>query len=92
MQVLEHQDERLHLALAQQQTLHRVQDVLTAWRALRCSHAASSTDLQQRQEGWSRPESLIEREQLAGDLLTDASRIIALFDLEVDVERSMTGR
>src|ERR1044072_1576145 len=45
-------------------------------------------DLQQRQEGWqSRPESLIEREQLAGDLLTDAARLIALFDLEVDVEQ-----
>src|SRR5215475_13067111 len=44
--------------------------------------------LQQRQEGWqSRPESLIEREQLAGDLLTDTARIIALFDLEVDVEQ-----
>src|SRR4029450_2921551 len=44
--------------------------------------------LQKRQEGWqSRPESLIEREQLAGNLLTDASRIIALFDLEVDVEQ-----
>ena len=87
MQVLEHQDERLHLALAQQQTLHRVQDVLTALESVEMLPCRIlDRDLQQRQEGWqSRPESLIEREQLAGDLLTDASRIIALFDLEVDV-------
>src|SRR6266849_2094497 len=89
MQVLEHQDERLHLALAQQQTLHRVQDVLTALESVEMLPCRIlDRCLQQRQEGWqSRPESLIEREQLAGDLLTDASPIIALFDLEVDVEQ-----
>src|SRR2546422_25859 len=89
MQVLEHQDKRLHLALAQQQTLHRVQDMLTALESVEMLPCRIlDRYLQQRQEGWQRrPERLIEREQLAGDLLTDASRLIALFDLEVDVEK-----
>ena len=61
MQVLEHQDERLHLALAQQQTLHRVQDVLTALESVEMLPCRIlDRYLQQRQEGWqSRPESLI---------------------------------
>src|SRR5262249_23939200 len=89
MQVLEHQDERLYLALAQQQTLHCVHDVLTALESVELLLGRILyRHLQQRQEGWQRrPEGLIEREQLAGDLLTDAARIITLFDLEVAVEQ-----
>src|SRR5262249_13577972 len=89
MQVLAHQEERLHLALAQQQTLYRVQDVLTALDSVEMLPCrVLDRYFQQRQEGWQRrPERRIERAQRAGDLLTDAARIIALFNLEIDVEK-----
>src|SRR5919109_974253 len=74
------QEERIALCPRNQALLERpkagILDVLTALESVEMlPRRILGRYLQQRQEGWqSRPESLIEREQLAGDLLTDASR------------------
>src|SRR6266498_1243506 len=88
VQVLEDQEQRLHLALAQQQPLDRIEGALPALRGIEGLPAGVvDGDVQQGEEGMQRVgEGLVQSEELAGDFLADLPRVVPVPDLEVDLE------
>src|SRR5262249_136637 len=85
---LEDDEERLRLALAQQQSLDGIEGALAALRGIQGLPAGIvDGDVQQGEERIQRlTESLVKREQLAGDLFADSSSFVPVCDLEVDLE------
>ena len=73
VEVLEDDEQRLDLALAQQQTLDRLEGPLTALRRVeRRPRGVVHRHVQQRQErGHGGLEGLVQRQELTGDLLAD---------------------
>src|SRR4029453_7626654 len=98
VEILEHENQRLHLALAQQHTPDRVERLLPSLRRIDLTPArVLDRHVEERQESRNgRRQRLIEREDLSRDLLSDASRIVALLDLEVGsqqlYDRKVRGR
>ena len=93
MQVLEDQQQGLRLAFPQQQAFQRLQGALATLGGVeglpRWIVNRDVQECQQRRQG--RPQSRIQRQELAGDLLTDLPRLIAVVDLEVDLEQVADG-
>ena len=79
VQVLEDQQQRLHLALAQQQALERVEGALAALRRVeragRGCRPAGVQQPQQRRDGLL--EGLVQRQHLPGHLGPDGARVVA---------------
>jgi len=90
VEVLEHEQERLDLALSQEQTLHGVQRPLAApgrieRRPLRVLHR----HIEQREDCRYRDlQRTVQRQQLASDLLPDLAVVVACLDLEVGLEQA----
>ena len=85
VQVLEEQRDRLQPALAQHEPLDGVEDALpTLGGAQRIPLAIARRRPEQREQGRQRvAQRLVQREQLAGDLLANDARLVALLDLEI---------
>ena len=88
VEILEDDEERLDLALPEQETLHGVQRSVVALRGLeRLPPRILHRHVQEREEGRdSRLEGWIERQHLAGQLLPDLPGIVARIDLAVGPE------
>ncbi len=88
MQVLEDHEERLHLALAEQEALDGVQGKLAAaGRIDRLPLGVLDGYVQERQQrGQGRLEGPVQREELAGYLLPDLAMGFAVTHLEVALE------
>ena len=89
VQVLEDQQEGLHLALPQEQTLEGVQGALAALRRIEALPLwILHRHLQEGQEGrQGRPEGRIQREQPPGELLAHAPPVVAVLELKVGLEQ-----
>jgi hypothetical protein len=89
VQVLEHQQQGLHLALPQEQAFERVQGALAALRRLEALPGfILHLYLQQGQEGrQARPQGWIQRQQAAGELLTHAPPVVAVLKLKIGLEQ-----
>ena len=89
VEVLEDQQEGLHLALPQEQAFEGVQGALAALRrieGLPCG--ILHRHLQEGQEGrQGRPEGRIQREQPPGELLAHAPPVVAVLELKVGLEQ-----
>ena len=98
VQVLEHQQQRLLLALPQQQPLQRLEGALLALgRVEPCPGGIIDGQVQQRQEGRQRRlQGRVERQQLAGQLLPHPPRVVAALDPAVALQqidhREVAGR
>ena len=80
VQVLEHHEERLHLALAEQQPLDAVERALAALRRVEAPATADprpGTSSSASSAGRRRLERRVEREQLARHLLADLAGVVA---------------
>jgi hypothetical protein len=88
MEVLEDHEERLDLALPEQEALHGVQGPLATLQGLeRLPPVIIHRHVQEREERReARLEGRIEREKLPGELLSDLPGIIAEVDLAVSLE------
>jgi hypothetical protein len=88
VQVLERDDERLHLAFAEQQALDRVERTLASLGGFKPRPLfVLDRDIEEReQRGDDRLEGAIERQELAGDLLADFPGVVAGLDLEVTAQ------
>ena len=88
MQVLEHQDKRLHLALAQEQPLDRLEGLLAPLRRTECLPLRIvDRHVEQAQERRKRHlQRTVDRKHLAGDLLADLSVRVAVVDGEVRLQ------
>ena len=93
VQVLEDQQQRLHLALAQQQALDGLEGALAALRGIEVLPVpVLDRHVQEREEGrQGRPEGRIQGEELAGELLADLAPVVAVVDLEVGLEEVAHG-
>ena len=94
VQVLEHDQEWLDLALPQEQPLYAFERPLAALRGfqplpLGLLDRHIEEPQQRREVGLQRP---VKREQLARQLLADLARVITCLDLEIGSKRSMSGR
>ena len=90
VQVLEDHQERLHLALAEQEALDAVQDALAALgRVERLPPRVSSRGHVQEHEqgGQGRLQSPVQGEELARHLLADPAPVVAGLDLEVRLQQ-----
>ncbi len=89
VQVLEDQEQGLHLAFPQQQAFQRLQGALATLGGVeglpRCIVNRDVQECQESRHG--RPQGRLQRQRLAGNVLTDLARLIALVDLEVDLEQ-----
>ena len=94
VEVLEDDEQRLDLALAQEQTLDRLQGPLAALRRVeRRPRGVVHRHVQQRQErGHGGLEGLVQRQELAGDLLADGPRIVLVLNLQVSLEQVDHGQ
>jgi hypothetical protein len=94
VQVLEDQQHRLHLTLAQQQMLDGFEDTPAALLGIeRLPLGVLDRHLQQRQKGRERRlQGPVERQQLACDLLTPAADVVLGVDLEVALEQVEDGQ
>ena len=94
VEVLEDDEQRLDLSLAQEQALHRVQGALTALRRVkRRPRGVVDRHVEQRQEsGHGGLQGLIQRQEPAGDLLADGSWIILVLNLQVALEQVDHGQ
>ena len=93
VQVLDEQQERLDLALPEQQALHGVQRPLPALRGIEppprlILHRDVEEREQRRQGGLQGP---VERQDLAGHLLADRPRVVPPVDLKVRLEEIDDG-
>ena len=88
VEVLEHDQERLDLALPQEEPPQGVDGPLPPrGRVQRLPPAVLHRHVEQREErGQRRLERAVEREELAGDLLPDGAGLVAVGDLEVALE------
>jgi len=93
VKVLEDHDERLHVALAQQQALHCVERSLTSlWRIEASPRFIADGHVEKREQR--RQGSLqraVQRQQLAGDLLADLPGVVAWLDLEIAAQQLAHG-
>jgi hypothetical protein len=82
VEILEHQQQGLHLALPEEQGLDRVDGSLLPRGGVQLSPCrVLDRDLQQRLEGGERgAQGLVEREQPADELLADGSRVVPVVD------------
>jgi hypothetical protein len=94
VQVFEHEEQGLHLALAQEEALDRVKGLLApAHRIEGLPLRVLGGHVEQREEGRERIlQGPIERQQFAGELLADFPAIIAGLDLEVGPEQVYHGQ
>ena len=97
VQVLEHHQQRLDLALAQQQALHRLEGALAALlrdRAFPTPRRANGVSSSASNAATAGVERFVERQELPRDLLADRAVVVAVVDLEVALEadRSPAGR
>jgi len=85
VEILEHQQQRLNLALTQKQALQRVQRELAARRRVEPhERVVRRQRIQQRQHGRHCVlKSVVESQQGTGDLDAHRTRIVAVGDLEV---------
>ena len=89
VQILEDQQQRLHLALAQQHALERLERALAAlWGLERAEGAVVGQDVQQPEEGGDGLlQGLVQRQHLPGDLGADGARLIGVLDVDVALEQ-----
>ena len=89
VQILEDQQQRLHLALAQQHALERLEGALAAlWGLERAEGAVVGQDVQQPEEGGDRLlQGLVQRQHLPGDLGPHGARLIGVLDVDVALEQ-----
>ena len=94
VQVLEEEGDRLHPTLAQHEPLDGVEDALPALGgAQRVPLAIARRRPEQREQGRQRvAQRLVQREQLAGDLLAYDARLVALLDLEIHPQQVDHGQ
>jgi hypothetical protein len=83
VEVLQDDEQRLDLALADEEVLDRLQDPLTAlWRVSRQPRGVVHRHVQQRQDcGHRGLKALVQRQELASDLLADSPRVVLVLDL-----------
>jgi hypothetical protein len=88
VKILEHDEDGLHAALAQQQVADRLQRVLTAKGRLDGGpRGVVDGDMQQLEErGKSGLETLVQREELSNHLLAALSRAVVVSELEVGLQ------
>ena len=89
VEVFEDQEQRLDAALGEEQAFDGVERALPALpRVARLPHRIVDGDVEQGKEGGQRwLERAVQREELPGDLLADLALIVAVLDLEVDLEQ-----
>ncbi len=88
MQVLEDQQQRLHLALAQQQPLQRILRAPRALLGINVRGGVVALLLQQReQQRQGVHQRLVQRQQLGHDLLAPLASAVALLDLKVPAQQ-----
>jgi hypothetical protein len=94
VQVLKDQQQGLRLTFPQQQAFQRLQGALAALGGVeglpRCIVNRDVQKRQQRRQG--RPQGRIQRQQLAGDLLANLARFLAVVDLEVALQQVTDGK
>jgi hypothetical protein len=91
VEILEDQQERLLARFSKQQSLHGVQRALARVDGL--PGGVVHGHVQQGQQGWQRGlERAVEGEHLAGHLLTNLAKIVAVLDLEVALEQVDHGQ
>ena len=85
VQILEHQEQRLDLALAEQQALDGVEGSLAAVGGAQLAPLRRVVcDVEEPEERWKeRPQRLVQGQELSRNLLADRPRSITLVDLEV---------
>ncbi len=85
MKILRDDADGLHLALAKQQTLDRIESLLAARRRIeRKPCRILDRNVKQRHQCWQRRnEILVESNQLAAQLLANPASIVTIFDAEV---------
>src|SRR5439155_7398941 len=83
------QEQRLHLALAQQEALDGLDGALAALRGIEILPVPIlDRHVQEREEGrQSWPEGRIQGKELAGELLADLAPVVAVVNLEVGLEQ-----
>ncbi len=93
VQILTHQQQRLHLAFAQQQALECLQDALAALQGLELQKGAIVWQgVQQREQGRDDLlEGLIQGEHLPDDLGPDGAYIVALLHVDIALEQVEHG-
>ena len=89
VQVFEDQQQRLHLALAQQHALERLQGTLAAlWGLERAEGAVVGQDVQQPKEGGDRLlQGLVQRQHLPGDFGSHGARLVSVLDVDIALEQ-----
>ena len=89
VEILEDHQERLDLALSQEQPLDRLQGALPALRRVeRVPRGILDGDVEQRQERrQERLQRAVQRQELAGHALADRPRVVALLDPAVRLQR-----
>ena len=94
VQVLKHQEQRLHLAFAQQHALEPVERALAALRRVEVQKGTvvrqRLQERQQRREGLL--EGLVQRQHLPGDLGPDGAGVIAVLHMAVALQQVETGK
>src|SRR5690349_9860441 len=94
VQILQHDEERLHLALAHDEPLDRVESKLAPLKRLEpLPLPIVDLDVQKPEEGWHHAlEGVVERDQLTDDLLADPPLIVAVLDLEIRLQEIDDGQ
>jgi hypothetical protein len=94
MQVLEHEEQGLDLALAQHQALEPVEGLLPPLRRIECQErAALGKGFQKRQHRRDHvPQALVQREQRARHFRANGSSVVAAVHLEVGLEEIDDGQ
>jgi len=89
VEILADQQQRLHLAFAQQHPFEAIEDALAALRGIeRQKRAVLGHGIQQRQQRRDdRLQGFVERQHLAGDFGPDGPRLVALLDLTVALQQ-----
>ncbi len=92
VEVFEDYEERLHLALAQEQALERVERAAPALARLRFLLGLVRGHVEEPEEDWNGgAQGVVERQDLARDLLADAPLVVVILDAEVGLEHLADG-
>jgi hypothetical protein len=89
VEILDNQQDGVHLALPWEQALERVQGALAALRGIEgLPGGGLHRHFQEGQEGWhSRPEGWVQREQPRGELLAHPPPVVTILKLKVGLEQ-----
>src|SRR5262249_3436701 len=89
VKILEHEEQRLSLALTNQEPLDGIDGALTALRRIESApQAVVNRHIKQREErGRGRREGLIERAELVGDFFPNLVVVVPILDREIRLEK-----